>query len=151
MKNFVAATVAGFTVMGAIGAIGVIATLVATDADARPYHHRGARVGVYIGAPIIAAPFYRPYYYNHYAYPYYAPSYYPPAPIIVREQPVVYVEQPVTTAPVQPLQQVPPAASAPQAQAQQQYWYFCQESQTYYPHVQTCASPWQRVTPHAPQ
>lgn len=134
--------------LAAAGSLSVIST----DAGARPYHHRGgARVGVYIGAPIIAAPFYRPYYYGPYAYPYYGPAYYPP--VVVREQPVVYVEQqqpaPVATL---PSQQVPPASSAPSApQAQQQYWYFCQESQTYYPHAQTCASLWQRVIPHAPQ
>lgn len=56
-----------------------------------------------------------------YAYP--APVYYaPPAP-------TVYVEQ-------------PPA---------QAYWYFCADSQAYYPYVQSCASGWQRVLPRPPQ
>lgn len=107
------------------------------EADAHGWRGR-ARVGVYIGAPVIAAPFWyhpRPYYYG---YPYYSPP-----PTVYREEPTVYIEQnPV------------PAAPAPQAQAspqaQQQFWYYCQDTQTYYPHVQTCASPWQRVIPHAP-
>lgn len=52
-----------------------------------------------------------------YAYP--APVYYaPPAP-------TVYVEQP------------PP----------QSYWYYCADTQAYYPYVQNCASGWQRVLP----
>ena len=46
----------------------------------------------------------------------------------------------------------PQAASpAPGAQVQQPYWFYCQDTQTYFPHVQNCASPWQRVMPHAPQ
>ena len=28
-----------------------------------------------------------------------------------------------------------------------QYWYFCPDSNTYYPYVKECASPWQRVEP----
>lgn len=143
-QKVLASTLVGLAAAGSL-------SVISTDAGARPYHHRGgARVGVYIGAPIIAAPFYRPYYYGPYAYPYYGPAYYPP--VVVREQPVVYVEQQPAPVATLPSQQVPPASSAPSApQAQQQYWYFCQESQTYYPHAQTCASPWQRVIPHAPQ
>ncbi len=53
-----------------------------------------------------------------YAYP--APVYYTPPPASP-----VYVEQ-------------PPA---------QNYWYYCADTQAYYPHVQSCASGWQRVLP----
>ena len=53
-----------------------------------------------------------------YVYP--APVYYAPPPA-----PPVYVEQ-------------PPA---------QGYWYYCADSQAYYPYVQNCASGWQRVLP----
>jgi hypothetical protein len=116
--------------------------IVSPDADANGryrHHHRGARVGVFIGAPVVVSPWWyhpRPYYYGAYPYPYYGP--------VVREEPTVYIEQ---NSPA-------PAAPAPQAQApqqQQQYWYYCQDTNTYYPHAQTCASPWQRVLPHAPQ
>ena len=147
MKKLIVATIVGLTAIGS--------TLVLpTEVDARPYHRGGGvRAGVYLGTGIVAgallaAPYaysrpYRPYYYGGYPYPYYgyAPAYYPP--VVVQEQPTVYVEQQAFSA--------PPPSSAPQAQAQQQFWYFCQDSQTYYPHVQTCASPWQRVTPHAAQ
>lgn len=93
--------------------------------------HRGARVGVVIGAPIAASPWWyypRPYYYG------YDPYYYPP-PVYLQEQPSVYIEQ---------------QAPAPQA-APAQYWYYCEASKTYFPYVQTCATPWQRVIPYPPQ
>ena len=130
MKKFLS------TLLVAIGAFGALA-FAASSAQAQHHrhHHGGARVGVYIGAPLVWSPWYypRPYYYD----PYYRP-------IIVREQPVVYVEQ-------QPGDAAPAPAPVPQAQAQQQFWYFCQDTQTYYPHVQNCATPWQRVIPHAPR
>ena len=100
--------------------------LAAHDADAHG-RYRG-RVGVFIGAPFV------PYYYSPYYYPRY---YYPPA--VVAAPPPVYIEQ-----------GSPPAApSAAPAPGQGAYWYFCQDSQTYYPYVQQCASPWQEVMPQA--
>lgn len=127
----------------AFGALGFYAALgfAASDAQAHHHHHRhGARVGIHIGAPLYFGPwpYYRPYYYDPYYY----------RPVVIREQPVVYVEQQpsVVTAPA-PI--AAPPAPAPIPQAQQQYWYFCQDTQTYYPHVQNCATPWQRVIPHA--
>ena len=55
MKHFLAATLVS------LAAIGTLAS-VSTDADARPFHRGGgARVGVYLGAGILAAPWvYRP-------------------------------------------------------------------------------------------
>jgi hypothetical protein len=112
----------------------------AQDAEARGrhgghHHHHGSRVGVFIGAPLF------PYYYSPYYYPRY---YYPPA--YVAAQPPVYIEQGGAPG---------PAAAAPSAApGQGAYWYFCQDTQTYYPYVQQCASPWQQVTPQvsaAPQ
>jgi hypothetical protein len=141
MKRFVSTTLAALFAMGAL-------TIMSTDADARGHSfHRGGRVGVFIGAPFIASPWLYPRPYYGYGYGYgYSPYYYPP---VVQEQPTVYVEQ---QAPLGEAPSAPPPASAPQAQAQQQqYWYYCQNTQTYYPHVQSCASPWQRVIPHAPQ
>jgi hypothetical protein len=107
---------------------------VATDADARGGrgHHSRARVGVFIGAPIF------PYYYSPYYYP---PSYYyPPAVVVPPAAPPVYIEQ--STAPGA-------AVAAAPTQTQSAYWYFCPDSQTYYPYVQQCASPWQQVVPQA--
>jgi hypothetical protein len=135
MKRIITTTLAVF---GAAGAL----LITAPDADARTFHHHRARVGVYIGAPIISPYWYnRPYYYGGYGY---GPAYYPP--VVVQEQPTVYVEQqaPIAVAPA-------PQVQAQPQQQQQQYWHYCQDTQTYYPHAQTCASPWQRVIPHAPQ
>jgi len=77
-----------------------------------------------------------PYYGYGYGYPYYAPYYAAPyyaAPVVVQQQPTVYIEQP----------------QAPQAQTEQPagYWYFCNDSRAYYPYVKDCASAWQRVAP----
>jgi hypothetical protein len=136
MKSFLSKTLLAF-----VATAGLL--IAATDASAHG-HWRG-RVGVYIGAPVVVSPWYSPYYgYGPYANPYY----YPP---VVREEPTVYIEQ-GTTPSVSPAP-APAPAPAPQAQApapQQQFWYYCQDSKTYYPHAQTCASPWQRVIPHAP-
>jgi hypothetical protein len=95
-----------------------------------PSFHRDARVGIYLGAPLYPGPWW---YAPDPFYPYYpyapSPYYYAPAPHVY-EQPPVYIEQPVP---------------------QPQYWYYCEASRTYYPYVQTCATPWLRVVPHAPQ
>lgn len=89
-------------------------------------HHSRAHVGVFIGAPLFYSPWYYPAYYPA---PYY---YYPPA-VGVPASPPVYIEQ--------------GQAAAPDPQA---YWYYCRESQTYYPYVKECAGPWQRVVPQPP-
>ena len=101
----------------------------AENADARGYRHRGgARLGVFIAAPLV------PLYY--YSRPYYPPAYYPYYPPAVVSSSPVYVEQYPPAGPVAP---------APESS----YWYFCRDTQTYYPYVQQCASPWQQVAPQA--
>jgi hypothetical protein len=94
------------------------------------HHHGGARFGVFVGAPLF------PYYYSPYWYPRY---YYPPA-YVAPAAPPVYIEQGGA-----------PAAAVPSAPTtgQSGYWYYCQDTQTYYPYVQQCASPWQQVQPQA--
>jgi len=85
------------------------------------HHHRShARIGVFVGAPLVFSPWY-----------YYPPRYYYP-PAVVQTPPPVYVEQGQAAAPAQ------------------DYWYYCSESQTYYPYVKECAGPWQRVIPQPP-
>src|SRR6266511_6246669 len=91
--------------------------LSATTADAR-WRHR-ARVGVFIGARIVA--------YSYYAWP----RYYPP----------VYYAPPLVASPPTYIEQTPPAQGS-------NYWYYCRESQAYYPYVQSCPSPWQPVMPN---
>lgn len=94
--------------------------------------HHGARVGVFIGAPVFAYGYgYRPY------YPYYyPPAYYPyavPAPVVVQPaSPPVYIER------------SDEQAAAP---GSSDYWYYCPDTKSYYPYVGSCASPWQRVAP----
>ena len=90
--------------------------------------HSRVHFGFSFGGPIWYPA---PYYY----YP--PPVYYYPPPIVV-QQPPTYIEQPA------------PAAPAPQSKPQSSGsndWYYCRDSQTYYPYVQSCPSPWQRVPP----
>ena len=75
------------------------------------------------------------YFYSQPVYPY--PDPYTPAVVVVQQQP----------APAVVVQSAPPMQSAPPAPAQPttQYWYYCEDSRTYYPYVPTCASPWKSV------
>lgn len=98
-------------------------------------HYRSPRVGFYVGTPWVGSPYWHhPYAYAPYS-PYYSywghDPYYQP-PVVIREEPMVYIEPP---------QPAPPP----------QYWYYCEESKTYYPYVQTCATPWVRVLPYPTQ
>ena len=118
--------------------------------------HSQTRVGVYIGSPVVIGGWWgapRPYYYPAY-YPSYYPYYYTPAPVVVREvvrEPLVYYDErgnPVP--PARPQNQAQNQAQGPQPSAAAPTWFFCADSQTYYPYTQTCASPWQRVAPLPP-
>jgi len=107
-------------------------------------HWRGGpHVGIYFGVPL-----YAPYYYPapYYGYPYG----YPPVVYAPPAAPPVYVERgDAPPAPPPVLQSVP--QSAPQmAQSDASYWYFCPESNAYYPYAKSCASGWQRVAPQPP-
>lgn len=129
------------TILSTVAATLLIAT--SLPADARGGHgHSHARIGVYIGAPVVIGGWWGA------PRPYYSPAYYhyPPAPVVVREvvrEPLVFYDERGNPVPAQA--QIPPqtAAAAPT-------WFFCPDSQTYYPYAQTCASPWQRVAPHPP-
>jgi hypothetical protein len=104
-------------------------------ADRGRYHNRGhshshghASFGFYFGGPLwYPGPAYYPY-----SYPYY------PAPaVVVPPAPRVYIErddQPLTAA---------PSPSSP-------YWYYCRESEMYYPYARECSIGWERV-PARPQ
>lgn len=77
------------------------------------------------------------YFYPSPVYPY--PDPYVP-PMVAAPQPPVVVQQqpPVVVAPQ------PPVTAAPQA-PQAQNWYYCEDSKTYYPYVNTCNSGWKQV------
>jgi hypothetical protein len=116
--------------------IAAFASLLASppaDARGRHHHHGHSHFSFVFGFPAFyPAPVYYPY-----------PSYYYPQPVYV--PPPQYIEQ----NPPAP-QPAPPAASAPNAPSRGgsgHYWYYCPDSQTYYPYVQTCASQWQQVVP----
>lgn len=93
------------------------------------HYHHGSRLsfGVTLGAPL--------WYPGPYYYPY--PAYTYPAPVVVQQAPRVYVERddPGTL-------DVP---SAPSTSANAATWYYCRDTNTYYPYVRECASPWERV------
>jgi len=78
------------------------------------------------------------YFYDQPIYPY--PTFVPEIVYIPEEdyEPPVYVDAP------------PEAPPAPYGQPATYYYYFCQDTQTYYPYVTSCASPWQPV-PATPQ
>ena len=94
-------------------------------ADTADAHGRRGRVhlGVVIGGPLW-----------WHAWPHY-PRYYDERVIVERQGPTVYVEK---------------DADGGEREADQ-YWYFCPDSQTYYPYVKQCASPWHRVAPQPSQ
>ena len=87
----------------------------------------GPRVhfGIGVGFPGFWPGYYPPYY----------PSYYYPPVVAAPAASPVYVEQ-----------GAPQAAPAP-AQANNNWWYYCAESQAYYPYVKQCSAGWQRVAP----
>jgi hypothetical protein len=106
-----------------------IGAMVSAAASAQHWHG-GGRVGIYFGVPVYA-PFYYP---APYVYPYpYPPFTYAPA------APSVYVER----------GDAPPESSAQSAPPG--VWYYCPDSQAYYPYVKECASPWQQVSPQPPR
>jgi len=85
-------------------------------ADARVF------VGVGIGVPV----------YGGYGYGY-GPYYYPPA-VVYAPPPVVYAAPPA-----------PPPPPTSYVQQPQQYSYYCDNPQGYYPSVPSCSTPWREV------
>jgi hypothetical protein len=88
------------------------------------HFHGGGRVFIGVGPA-----FWWGYPYPYYYYP--PPYYYTPPPVVVQEPPV-YVQQGAPAA--------PPAT-------QQSFWYYCPNSQDYYPNVPTCSEAWIKVPP----
>ena len=89
----------------------------------RHHGHGHAHFGFFFGAPLVWPPWYYPP--NYY--------YYPPA-AVVPSAPPVYIEKGE--------QGAAPADDA-------QYWYYCRESEAYYPYVKECPGPWQKVVPYS--
>jgi len=104
------------------GLMVVAACLLAGNAWANRGHWH-SHSGVRLGIHVGVPWVYPPYY----PYPIYVPQVYAPA------VPPVYIEQ-------QPARTMEPG-----------YWYYCNETQTYYPYVRECPGPWQKVVPQPPQ
>jgi len=101
----------------------LFAALACASASAHGHGHGGPRFGVdFVVGPWWWGP---PAYYYPPDYYYYPPTVLAPAPVYV---------QPGTA-------QMPPPPA---------YWYFCRESNTYYPYVSQCPGGWQQVTPTPP-
>ena len=114
--------------------VAVASGIVSSAALARGGHHRyhhhshsGLSLGFVFGGPLW-------YFAPAYSYPYSYPYAYPPA-VVVNPAPRVYVERD---------EEVLARTSSPG------YWYYCRESNVYYPYVRECAGPWERV-PARPQ
>lgn len=86
----------------------------------------GVAVGVGLAAPFWGYPYGYPYSYA-YPYSYGYPAYSPP--VVVESSPQTYIQR--------------------DSQAQQ-YWYYCQNPQGYYPYVSECPGGWQPVSPQPP-
>jgi len=84
--------------------------------------HSRVHLGLYFGAPL-------------YWQPYYPPPYYYPPTVVVPQSPPVYIEQ---------------GDQGAQAPAGQGWWYFCRDSNAYYPYVKHCPGGWERVSPQPP-
>jgi hypothetical protein len=102
-------------------ALVLVAALLAVTSSTAIAHGRGrVSLGFHFGVPL---GWYQPWYY--------APPpayYYPPAAVVVRPpEPTVYVER----------GDVVPEGTAS--------WYFCRESNGYYPYVKQCPGGWERV------
>lgn len=93
-------------------------------------HHSGYRGFSSSLNFVVGLPLYYRTYTPHYVYPRYYYDY-PRTVIVNTTPPPVYVQR-----------EVP----ATQAEASG-YWYYCPDSQTYYPYVQSCASEWLQVVP----
>jgi hypothetical protein len=107
--------------------LALIGGMAAVPAWADHWGRPRVHLGVVIGAPL----FWHPWYYGG---PYYGGPYYGGPPVMVQQEPQVYIEK-------------PPATAEPDAT---QYWYYCPDSKTYYPYVKQCASPWHKEIPHPP-
>lgn len=101
------------------------------------HDHGGVRLGISLGVPLYWPGYYPGPYYSYPAYAYPAPAYAYPGPLYAYPGSAAapsgaYIEQ-----------NVPQAAPAP-AQPQGD-WYYCVNSNAYYPYVRDCPDGWQRV------
>ena len=98
------------------------------------FGHGGVRFGISLGVPLYW-PGYYPYpYYSYPAYAYPGPAYAYPGPAVAPS--AGYIEQ----------HYAQPAPAQPQGE-----WYYCANSNAYYPYVRECPGGWQRVPAQPPR
>lgn len=125
MKKFVLIVVAALAVIGTPDLLRFAPE--EADASSAP-SNPGASVGATMESPVMLSP---PWYEPDSFYYKFGPYTFPPV-LRVYEPPAAESDQPTA----------PPPWVAPVEQ--QKYRYFCEHTKTYYPQVQTCATPWQR-------
>jgi hypothetical protein len=103
--------------------VALAVSLASSLADAGPGHH-GRSYHAYPHRPHVVRTI------TVFAPVYALPRYYPVPVYVAPPAPAVYIEQP----------QAPSQA----------WWYYCPQYGAYYPHVQSCPVPWQRVVPQPP-
>ena len=121
MKTITSLLIAFVTVL-------LIGIMPGSSADARGGGHGGH--GPHVGVGVWLGPGWWPGWWGPYNYPYY--PYYQEQPIIIEQQPDVYLQ------------------SAPQTEQQPIYWYYCTDPQGYFPYVKRCPSGWMKVVPTPP-
>src|SRR5687767_2911934 len=109
--------------------LGILVALLAATSGAafaggRHHGHGRISLGFHFGVPL---GWYSPWYYPPPAY------YYPPSVVVQPSSPPVYVER----------SDVVPEGTGS--------WFFCRESNGYYPYVKQCPGGWQRVPAQPPQ
>lgn len=84
----------------------------------------------HFGVGVVIGPGWGPGWWGPY-YPYYSYPYYPYAAPVIPQQQEEYIQP------------------APQLN-EQNYWYFCQNPEGYYPYVKKCPKGWMKVVPPSP-
>jgi hypothetical protein len=106
-------------------ALALVAVLLAIASASTFAHGRGrVTLGLHFGVPL---GWYQPWYYAP------PPAYYYPPAVVAPPAPTTYVER----------SDVVPEGTAS--------WYFCRESNGYYPYVKQCPGGWERVPARPPQ
>jgi hypothetical protein len=112
------------TIAVVVLALGAAVASAPALADHHWHGHSRVHFGLYFGDPFFWNP-----------YPYYPPYYYYPPTVVMPQSPPVYIQQ---------------GQQGAQAPAGQGWWYFCRESNAYYPYVKHCPGGWERVSPQPP-
>ena len=117
-------------------------------------HGGNVRFGITLGLPLFGLGYYPGPYSSYPAYAYPAPAYaYPgpayayPGPAYAYPGPAYAYPGPAAAPSAAYIEQGVPQAAPAQPQAD---WYYCADSESYYPYVRDCPAGWQRVPAQPP-